>query len=146
MAPPNEHATMYTTMMCLKEPINALGSEEAPIVFCMVLLTKALEVLWANQNKLKVVILLEGVMHLVVSYTSEIGVLYGETGLHAMLYESNMFAAGSVQHILSGKDFGFYALKVVEEALTSPLMVNFTKSCEKNGQTNKERICDTTQQ
>ncbi len=80
----------------------------------MALLTKALEVLWANQNKLQSVILLEGVIHLVVSYISEIGVLYSEAGLHAMLYESNVFAAGSVKHILSGKDFGLYALKVVE--------------------------------
>ncbi len=78
--------------------------------------------------------------------TPRIGFLHGEAGICVMLHELTVFATGSVQQILLGKDFGFYALKVVEEALISQLMVNFTKWCEKNGYAITERMCDITQE
>ncbi len=72
--------------------------------------------------------------------------MHGEAGLCAMLHGSTVFAAGSVQQILLVKEYGFYALQVVEEALISLLIVNFTKWCENNAQTITERICNITQE
>ncbi len=78
--------------------------------------------------------------------TPGIGVMRGEAGLCAMLHGSTVFAPGYVEQILLVKEYGFYALQVVEEALISLLIVNFTKWCENNGQTITERICNITQE
>ena len=73
-----------------------------------------------------------GGMHLLMSTIAAIGHLYGDAGLKPLLHESGVFATGSVQRILAGKDFdrALYALKLIDEALSARLIVNFTEWCK----------------
>ena len=69
-----------------------------------------------------------------MSVFGAIGFLYGDAGLKELLQESGVFAAGSVQQILSGRDFdrGMYALKIVDEALNMQLLQQFKQWCTKS--------------
>lgn len=135
MAPPNDYATIYTTLLRFKEAASFLGHSVIPVCFDMGLLTKALEIVWANQSDLSGVIPVEGGMHLLMSVFSGIGFLYGDAGLRQLLQESGVFAAGTTQQILSGKDFdrATYAMKLVDEVLTSQFLKNFSMWCEEKG-------------
>ena len=99
----------------------------------MGLLTKALEVTWARPDELACVIPCEGGMHLLMSVLSAIGYMYGDAGLKQLLHESGVFAAGSVQKMMSGEnvDRASYAMKLVDEALTSRLICWFSEWCER---------------
>ena len=72
-----------------------MGHEYTPIFFDMDLLTKVLET------------------------TSGRSHLYGSTGPHHLLSDSGIFAAGTVQQILRGKDFdcGMYTMKLIDKFL-----------------------------
>jgi len=135
MANPTEHQTIYTTLMRIKEAMNNLGQTHVPVVFDMGLLTKALEITWANPEELSGVIPCYGGMHLLMSTSAAIGHLYGDAGLKPLLHESGVFATGSVQRILAGKDFdrALYALKLIDEALSARLILNFTEWCKNTG-------------
>ena len=132
MANPTEHQTIYTTLMRIKEAMNNLGQTNVPVVFDMGLLTKALEITWANHEELSGVIPCYGGMHLLMSTIAAIGHLYGDAGLKSLLQESGVFATGSVQRILAGKVFdrALYALKLIDEALSARLIANFTEWCK----------------
>jgi len=112
-----EHQTIYTTLMRIKEAMNNLGQTHVPIVFDMGLLTKALEITWANPEELSGVIPCYGGMHLLMSTIAAIGHLYGDAGLKPLPHGSGMFIAGSVHRILAGKDFdrALYALKLIDQ-------------------------------
>lgn len=101
MAPPNDYSTVYTTLKRTKEQMNALGQHICPIVFDMELLTKALEIVWARKNELEGILPMEGGMHFVMSLFAGIGFLYGDAGLKELLFESDVFAKGTTEHILS---------------------------------------------
>ena len=66
MANPTDMSTVYTTLKRVKESINNLGLTYAPVFFDMGLLTKALEIVWANPDELSGVIPCEGGMHLLM--------------------------------------------------------------------------------
>ena len=121
--------------MRIKETMNKLGQTYIPVVFDMGLLTKALEITWAHPEELSGVIPCAGGMHLLMSTIAAIGHLYGDAGLKLLLHESGMFATGSVQRILAGKDFdrALYALKLIDEALCARLIVNFKEWCKSTG-------------
>ena len=137
MAPPSDPATIYTTLMRNKEIINSLGYPYAPIVFDMGLLTKALEITWSHADQLSNVIPVEGGMHLLMSIIAGIGYLFGDAGLRQLLHESGVFAAGTVQQMLCGKDFdrALYGLKIVDEALTGRFLLHFKKWCDTKSKT-----------
>ena len=56
MAPPTDYSTIYTTLKCTKECVNAVGQNDVPIYFDMGVLTKALEITWAKPVELQGVI------------------------------------------------------------------------------------------
>jgi len=105
MATPTNYSTVYTTMLRVQEVGKELGFEHLPLFFYMGLLTKALEIQWANPDSLSGVALGDGGMHLIMSLFSGIGCLYEDAGLKNILIDSNVFAAGTVQQIMKGKDF-----------------------------------------
>ena len=119
MAPPNDHNTIYTTMKRMKEVSSILGQTHIPVIFDMGLLTKALEIKWSAKDELAGVILCEVGMHFLMSVFAGIGHLYGDAGLRQFLCDSDVYAAGSVQQIMSGKDFdrALMAYKLVDETL-----------------------------
>ena len=108
---------------------------EVPVYFDMGLLTKALEITWAKPVELQGVIPCEGGMHLLMCVFAAIGYLYGDAGLRELLFESDVFAQGSVQQILTGKDFerALREFKLVDEALNNRFLVQFKRWCETNG-------------
>ena len=93
MASPTDFSTVYTTLKRTKEQMNALGQFVCPIFFDMGLLSKALEIVWANKSELDGVVPLEGGMHLLMACFSGIGFLYAEIGLKELLYESHVFVS-----------------------------------------------------
>ena len=58
-------------------------------------------------------------MHFLMSVFAGIGHLYGDAGLRQLLCDSDVYAAGSVPQILTGKDFdrALMAYKLVDETL-----------------------------
>ncbi len=137
MAPPNDFSTVYTTMKRIKEAASALGQSHTPIVFDMGLLTKALEISWNSKDDLEGVIPCEGGMHLLMSVFAAIGQLYGDAGLRLLLQDSGVYAAGTTDQILKGKDFdrALRAFKLVDEVLNARYLLNFKKWCEINNKT-----------
>ena len=71
----------------------------------MSLPTKALEMTWAKPEELNCIIPCERGMHILMCVFTSIGFLYGDAGLREVLYESDVFALGSSQQTLVGKDF-----------------------------------------
>ena len=136
MASPTDFSTVYTTLKRTKEQMNALGQSVCPIFFDMGLLSKALEIVWANKSELDGVVPLEGGMHFLMACFSGIGFLYGEIGLKELLYESDVFAKGTADHILSGKDFdrALRAILMVDEVLHRQLFQNFQKWLAKHNE------------
>ena len=134
MAAPTDLSTVYTTLKRAKEAINSLGQPYAPVYFDMGLLTKAYEITWANPDDLNGVIPCEGGMHLLMSVFSAIGYLYGDAGLKQLLYESGVYAAGSAEHMLSGKDFdrALHGLRLVDEVLNRRFLLHFKRWCDDN--------------
>ena len=131
VAPPSCLSTVYTTIARLKEAVNELGQEYVPICFDMGLLTKAFDIFWADPSQLHNVILMEGGMHLIMSVISGIGQLYVDTGLSNLLCDSCVFAAGTVEHMLTDKDYdrAIHGLELVEEALCAQFLVQFHRWC-----------------
>ncbi|MEW8548470.1 MAG: hypothetical protein AB2693_33625 [Candidatus Thiodiazotropha sp.] len=144
MAPPTDYSTVYTTLKRMKECINALGQTYAPVYFDMGLLTKALEITWTKPTDMTGIIPCEGGMHLLMAVFAGIGHLYGDAGLRELLFESDVFAVGSVQQILSGKDFdkALRAFKLVDEALSIRFLIQFKRWCSKNNRTFPDSIHD----
>ena len=131
-----------TTLKRTKEVINLLGHTHAPIVFDMGLLTKALEVTWSCPDELQGVIPCEGGMHLLMSVFAGIGCIYGDAGLRQLLHESGVFAMGTVQQMLTGKDFdrALRGLRLVDDALTTVFLKEFKSWCSTKNKTNKSRL------
>ena len=131
MAPPTDYKSIFTTLMKNKEIVDDLGHKHLPIFFDMGLLTKALKITWAKPEELAGVYPCEGGMHLFMAVTAAIGHLYGSTGLSNLLYDSDVFAAGTAQQILSGRDFdrGLYAMKLLNEVFNSLLLDEFGHWC-----------------
>ena len=137
MAPPTDYSTVYTTLKRVKECLNALGQTHTLVFFDMGLLTKALEITWAKPVDLQGVISCEGGMHFLMAVFAGTGYLYGDAGLRELLFESDVFAVGSVQQILSGKDFdkAMRAFKLIDEALTTRFFIQFKRWCSSNNKT-----------
>ena len=142
MSSPTDVSTVYTTLKRAKEQVNALGQNICPIVFDMGLLSKALEVVWAKPKEFEGVVPLEGGMHFLMSCFAGIGFVYGELGLKELLYESDVFAKNTAEHILSGKDFdrALRAVLIVDEALNRRFLVNFQKWLEQRNEKISEEM------
>ena len=138
MAPPNDHNTIYTTMKRMKEVSSILGQTHTPVIFDMGILIKALEIKWSAKDDFAGVILLEGGMHFLMSVFAGIGHLYGDAGLRQLLCDSDVYAAGSIQQILCGKDFdrALMAYKLVDETLHRRFFCQFREwTKQKQGST-----------
>ena len=85
-----------------------MGHEYTPIFFDMGLLSKVLEITLSRSH------------------------LYGSAGLQHLLSDSGVFAAGTAQQILRGKDFdrGMYAMKLIDEVLHTQFLKQFHIRCQ----------------
>ncbi len=142
MANPTEPSTVHTTLKRMKEAAFLLRQNTLPVTFDMGLLTKALEIKWAKPDEFEGVIPCDGGMHLLMSVMAGIGNLYAESGLRNLMVESGVFAAGTVQQMLSDKDFsrGIHGLKIVGETLNGRFLRNFKAWCDQQDQSLPERL------
>lgn len=64
--------------------------------------------------------------------------------MRQLLQDSGVFAAGTVQQILQGKDFdrGLYALKLLDEVLYCQFLHQFNVWCEKNNLAVSTKVLD----
>jgi hypothetical protein len=148
MAPPSDGATVYTTLRRAKEAVNLLGFEHIPIVSDMGLLSKAVEITWSHPREGESGCALQhsrfcqrsshprelaGVI-CISSWLCLEALECCDAGLQSLLHESGVFAAGTAQHILSGKDFdrAMRGLRIVDEALLILFFRMFTIWCEKS--------------
>lgn len=144
MATSTDLSTVYTTLKRAKEAVNYLGQKHVPVFFDLGLLTKAYEITWARPEDLEGIIPCEGGMHLLMSIFSAIGYLYGDAGLKQLLHESGVYAAGSVQQMLTGKDFdrALRGLRMVDEALNKRFLLQFKKWCDETNHIIPPRISE----
>ena len=76
---------------------------------------------WAKQDTFKTHILRLGGFHTMLCFVAAIGKLWGDGGLKDLLIESSVYATGSVEQMMTGKQFNsaVRALPLVYEALSS---------------------------
>ena len=74
-------------------------------------------------------------MHFLMSAFAGIGFLYGDAGLKHLLYESDVYAKGTADQILAGKDYdrAMRALIMVDEALQRRFFMQFKALVIKSG-------------
>ena len=72
-------------------------------------------------------------MHLLMSYIASVGNLYGDAGIKHLLHESGVFAAGTVNQMLAGKDFDriLRGLYLINEVMHDRLLSNFLAWCSR---------------
>ena len=60
--------------------------------------------------------------------------MHEDAGLKNIFIDSNVFAAGTVQQIMKGKDFdrALESYKMLEEVLLKPFFLQFLSWCEKH--------------
>lgn len=134
LAPPTDLNTVYTTLVRTKEQMQALGQSVCPIVFDMGLLTKALEITWANPTEFEGVLPMEGGMHFMMSVFGAIGHIYDDAGLKQLMVECDVFARLTADHILSDKDFdrALRAIIMIDEVLNNRFLFQLSACAERN--------------
>ena len=77
-----------------------------------------MEITWAKSVELQGVIPCEEDMYFLMCVFAATVYLYGDAGLRELLFESDVFAKGGVQRILTGRDFerALRGFKLVDEA------------------------------
>jgi hypothetical protein len=92
------------------------------------------QVEWAKQDTFKTHILRLGGFYTMSCFVASIGKLWGDGGLKDLLIESSVYAAGTVEQMMTGKQFNraVRALTLVYEALSSRLLSAFFEWCREN--------------
>lgn len=134
-AKPNDIATVYTTMKRCSDMINGLGQRNSIQTFDQQLYAIAKQVGWAMPETFKTHIVRLGGFHTLSCFIASIGKLWGDCGLKDILVDSSVYAAGTVDQMMCGKQFNraVRALILVYEALRSLWLSAFFQWCEDNG-------------
>jgi hypothetical protein len=114
-------STVYTTMRRCQEMTKSLGQAYSIQTFDQQQYAIAKQVEWAKQDTFKTHILRLGGFHTMSCFVVSISKLWGDGGLKDLLIESSVYAAGSVEQMMTGKKFNraVRALTLVYEALSS---------------------------
>jgi hypothetical protein len=120
-AKPSDMSMVYTTMRRCQEMTKSLGQAYSIQTFDQQLYAIAKQVEWAKQDTFKTHILRLGGFHTMSCFVASISKLWGDGGLKDLLIESSVYAAGSVEQMMTGKKFNraVRALTLVYEALSS---------------------------
>jgi hypothetical protein len=84
---------------------NSLGQAHSIQTFDQQLYAIAKQVEWAKQDTFKTHILRLGGFHTMSYFVASIGKLWGDGGLKDLLIESSVYAAGTVEQMMTGKQF-----------------------------------------
>ena len=133
-AKPSDMSTVYTTMRRCQEMTKSLGQAYSIQTFDQQLYAIAKQVEWAKQDTFKTHILQLGGFHTMSCIVASISKLWGDGGLKDLLIESSVYAAGSVEQMMTGKQFNraVRALTLVYEALSSLWLSAFFEWCREN--------------
>ena len=104
-AKPNDIATVYTTMKRCSDMINGLGQRYSIQTFDQQLYAIAKQVGWAMPETFKTHIVRLGGFHTLSRFIASIGKLWGDCGLKDILVDSSVYAAGTVDQMMCGKQF-----------------------------------------
>jgi hypothetical protein len=134
-AKPSDMSTVYTTMRRCQEMTKSLGQAYSIQTFDQQLYAIAKQVEWAKQDTFKTTHILRlGGFRAMSCFVASISKLWGDGGLKDLLIESSVYAAGSVEQMITGKQFNraIRALTLVYEALSSLWLSAFFEWCREN--------------
>ena len=102
---PNDMSTVYTTMKKCVDMTKAMSQKYSVQTFDQQLYSIAKQVAWAMPDTFRNHILRLAGFHTLSCYIAAIGKLWGDGGLKDLLVDSSVYAAGTVDQMLNGKEF-----------------------------------------
>lgn len=117
---PNDMSTVYTTMKKCVDMTKAMDQKYSVQTFDQQLYSIAKQVAWAMPDTFRNHILRLGGFHTPSCYIAAIGKLWGGGGLKDLLVDSSVYAVGTVDQMLNGKEINraLRALTLAYEALS----------------------------
>ena len=139
-APPSDKRTLYTSMVQCKRLTKSLGQESSVQTMDLQLYALAQEVKWHLSDEFASHILRMGSSHAMMSFLSSMGKIWGDAGLRDLLVDSGVYAAGTVELFLQGKEYNraVTAFIYAYEALSQVRFSEFLKWLRQN----KRRLPD----
>ena len=131
-----QRLTLYTSMAQCKQLTKSLGQDTSIQTMDQQLYALAQEVKWDCKDEFKSHILRMGSFHAIMTYLSSIGRIWGDAGLRDLLVDSGVYAAGTAELFLQGKEYN-RAVKAyihVYEALSQVRLTEFLKYLEQKKQ------------
>lgn len=104
-APADNNDTMTTVINCFVSITLKLGRKHTVIVADQPLYSRGKEMLWANPEKYKNVVMLVGDLHILFNFLKAIGQHYENAGLDDVWVESGLFAENSIESMMEGKSY-----------------------------------------
>ena len=104
-APPSDKRTLYTSMAQCKRLTKSLGQESSVQTMDLQLYALAQEVKWHLSDEFASHILRMGSFHAMMSFLSSMGKSWGGAGLRDLLVDYGVYAAGTVELFLQGKEY-----------------------------------------
>jgi hypothetical protein len=102
---PNDMSTVFTTMKRCVDMTKAMGQVHSVQTFDQQLYATAKQVEWAIPETFRDHTVRLGGFHTLSCYIATIGKLWGDGGLKDLLVDSSVYAAGTVDQMLNGKEF-----------------------------------------
>ena len=131
---PNDMSTVFTTMKRCVDMTKAMGQVHSVQTFDQQLYAIAKQVEWAITETFRNRTVRLGVFNTLSCYIAAIGKLWGDGGLKYLLVDSSVYAAGTVDHMLNGKEFNraTRAFALAYEALSVSWSSAFFSWCNEN--------------
>ena len=128
---PSDMNTVFTTMKKCLDMCKAIGQEHAIQTFDQQLYAIAQQVKWSLPNTFDTHILRIGGFHTLSCFIASVGKLCGDGGLRDLLVDSSVYAAATVDQMLSGKQFNraVRGLMLAYEGICSLWWVSFFRWC-----------------
>ena len=104
-APATDLKTAYEVLCRACEIRDRLGLKAVACVFDQSFYAKAMEVFWKNKEIFSDLVIMMGGFHLLMMLLGIIGNRFGDAGLIELAVESDVVAAGSIEKVLSGKNY-----------------------------------------
>ena len=125
---------VFTTMKRCVDMTKAMGQVHSVQTFDQQLYAIAKQVKWAIPETSRNHTVRLGGFHTLSCYIAAIGKLWGDGGLKDLLVDSSVYAAGTVDQMLNGKEFNraTRAFALAYEALSVSWLSAFFSWCNKN--------------
>ena len=129
-APTTDLKTTFKVSCRACEIRERLGLKAVACVFDQSFYTKAIEVFWKNRDLFRNLVIMMGGFYLLMMLLGIIGHHFGDAGLAKLAVESDDVAGGSIEKILSGKNYNraIRMHKILYETLIRLLINAFESS------------------